>query len=326
MITIKKIDKSTAEEASILFGKIVDGLLPDLDEKNRQSYKSKYTKEALTIAAGKTGSINLIAADENGSIVGLMFGWEFQKVGHIHWIGVAQEHRKQGIARKITDNALEEFKRRSCYKADLFTYTDEKSAEGFFRKFGFVQSARIEENFCKVPVIRMDLHFREPEEGEDLTKIIIAGEAGHGIKLAGTILAKILSELDKNVTLNIVYGPSVRSGKMHAELIYSDRQISNPFIEEADILIMLSDTGDKFKAKKIIANKGIAIGEEFPFSDLAAGKFGSDRFINMLALGKLMKTIGVNIEKINIENNLPEIFVEKNLEAVQFGYTYRAGI
>lgn len=51
--------------------------------------------------------------------------------------------------------------------------------------------------------------------GEHRTKkIILAGEAGQGIKLMAHILANILAKSGKEVALNLVYDAAVRSGNI----------------------------------------------------------------------------------------------------------------
>jgi Pyruvate/2-oxoacid:ferredoxin oxidoreductase gamma subunit/GNAT superfamily N-acetyltransferase len=325
MTTIMRLQEENADKVSELFAVVVDGLLPDADAKTRESYKAKYSAERLKRLLDDKDN-TLIVATEQGKVVGFIFGWVFHGIGNIHWIGVEPALRGKGIAKQLTEAAIEEFKSKDCYKAELFTYTGDKSAEGFFTKFGFNKMSKIDENFCRMEVLRMELNLRKPKEEEKAVRIIISGSAGQGIKLCGTILASILAKLDKHVTLNIVYGPSVRGGKMHAELTYSDEQIANPFIDKADILVMLSKEGDAFPAKKTISNLGVTEGEQVPFSDLAKDRFGSHVFVNMLALGKLLRSVGANIEKINLENNLPKRFIEKNIEAINFGYNYRDGI
>lgn len=46
-------------------------------------------------------------------------------------------------------------------------------------------------------------------------------------------------------------------------------------------------------------------------------------FINMIALGRLLKYLGINIDDIDLESLLPHMFMKENLEAIRYGYTYR---
>jgi len=64
-------------------------------------------------------------------------------------------------------------------------------------------------------------------------------------------------------------------------------------------------------------------GTLFGFENVAVSKFGNKIFINMIALGRILRYIGVNIMLINIKELLPKKSVEKNLEAIKYGFNYR---
>ena len=82
-----------------------------------------------------------------------------------------------------------------------------------------------------------------PEEHR-AKKIVLAGEAGQGIKFMAHALADILAKLGKEVSLNLVYDATVRGGNIRAEIVYSDEPIEVPFFEEADIGLQLSKSPD----------------------------------------------------------------------------------
>jgi len=169
-----------------------------------------------------------------------------------------------------------------------------------------------------------------------IKKIKLVGTGGQGIKLLGHLLGNILAELDYNVSLNFEFDTSVRGGSISADLIYSDKEIEDPIISKADILLQLggkqSDT-IKIKAIKRIIEKSICNvectkcdmrceGRQIPFYDVANKKFGSKIYMNMLALGTILKDIGVDMDKVNLKKDLPEKFIEKNIEAIKYGYTF----
>ena len=155
-----------------------------------------------------------------------------------------------------------------------------------------------------------------------IKRIVIAGEGGQGIKFMSHILAKILSELGYEVSLEFDYDASVRGGKIVGFLTYSDKKIENPIIEEADILLMLSQIEEKFIAKKIVCEPGLCTEEQIPFSKIAIEKFGTPIVTDMVVLGRLLKLIGIDIEKVELKKLFPEKFIEENIAAVQYGYTY----
>ncbi len=156
-----------------------------------------------------------------------------------------------------------------------------------------------------------------------IKKVVIGGEGGQGIRLAGTILAKILARFDYEVSLTFEYDADVRGGKIVSLLTYSDKKIDNPIVEDPDILLHLSKIDGKYKAKKTICEKGLCKEEEIPFIDIARNKFGSPFVINMLAIGRLLKILEIDISKVDLEKELPKKFIEKNVEAIKYGYGYR---
>ena len=169
-----------------------------------------------------------------------------------------------------------------------------------------------------------------------IKKIKLTGTGGQGIKLLGHVLGNILAELDFNVSLNFEFDTSVRGGSISADLVYSDEEIENPIIDEADILLQLGGSQPdamRIRAKERIIEKKICnvectkcdikcAGKQIPFYDVANKKFGSGIYMNMLALGIILKHIGINPEKVNLKKGLPERYIEKNIEAIKYGYTY----
>jgi Pyruvate/2-oxoacid:ferredoxin oxidoreductase gamma subunit len=171
---------------------------------------------------------------------------------------------------------------------------------------------------------------------EDKVKAIkIIGEAGQGVKLMSYTLASILAKLGNEVSLNLEYDSAVRSGTISADLIYSDDPIDNPIIDEADVLIKFTRTRDWFPARDLVIDESLCgtknlecniqskQGVNYGFQDVAISKFGSKIYINMIAMGRILRYIGVNIMLLNIEDLLPPKYVEKNLAAIKYGFNFR---
>ena len=164
------------------------------------------------------------------------------------------------------------------------------------------------------------------EAGEKNLKII--GVAGQGVKLFSHILAEILANKGYEISLNLDYDSAVRAGEISADLIYSKKDIVNPIIDEADLLVRLGETKDHFKAKEMIVNSIVEkIGDtcsgkvsKVAFTDTAQTKFESKRFVNMLALGRMLKYFSIDPKTLSIKDFLPSKFVEKNIEAINLGY------
>jgi len=165
---------------------------------------------------------------------------------------------------------------------------------------------------------------------------VLWGSAGQGIKLMGHALAAILASLGKHVALNVTYPTSVRAGMVRADLIYSDERVDMPFIEEADLLLRLAPMKktDLVKAKKVIRDREVAQifsdeyhreegdVEEISFRMAALKEFGNPLFINMVALGKLLRHLGIAIEKVDWKLALPAKYLEKNILAIRYGYEF----
>lgn len=131
-----------------------------------------------------------------------------------------------------------------------------------------------------------------------IERIIIAGAGGQGIMLLGKILAEAAMRENKYVTWLPAYGAEVRGGTAHCMVIISNREISSPYVEKADTLIIMNKPSlEKFKNRienkgLLIINSSLASGVDYknvhtlryPFTDIAI-KLGNIRVANMIALG-----------------------------------------
>ena len=90
-----------------------------------------------------------------------------------------------------------------------------------------------------------------------IKKIVVSGVSGQGIKLITHLLGLSLVEMGFEVSIDYEYDSAVIGGKMVAMLIYSDKKIADPIVEEADILLWLSKKGDKFLAKRVVCEEGL---------------------------------------------------------------------
>lgn len=154
-------------------------------------------------------------------------------------------------------------------------------------------------------------------------KIIISGEGGQGVKLISAILAHILSYLGKEVALVVDYSASVRGSEIVTYLTYDNKKIVNPKFEKADILLRLSEFGKKFKAKRIVCETGLCKDIEMPFEEIAEDKFDNPIEMNMVALGKLLDLIHIDISKIDLKKEVPKKHMEMHIEAIKYGFSFR---
>lgn len=325
MAVVEKLTLNDIPEVERLFSSIIDELHEGSPANTKDEYKSSYSQDRLKELIFDPDGVYRVLKVE-GEIVGFLFGWSKKGVGNIHWMGIRKDHRGQKLSEVLLNSAMDEFKQRGCYQVELFTYPAFPSALGLFKKWGFKEKAYIEQNFFGINVVYMAKDIADASSDTRVKKIVLAGEAGQGIKLIAQVLADILAKLGKNVALNIVYGPSVRSGEVEAQLIYSDDRIDVPFIENPDVLLLLSDIDvSHYKAKEVIMEETVSgmDGQRVSFSKLATDRFGNPLFINMIALGRLLLHMGINMEKVNIRSELPPRFVKENIEALRYGYIHK---
>ena len=151
-------------------------------------------------------------------------------------------------------------------------------------------------------------------------KVIISGEGGQGVRVLSHTLATLLANLGYEVSLLYDYDSAVRGAMSVAYLVFDKEPIANPVVQEADILLKLSDKADGLRAEKTVCETGLCTDEEIPFGKLGVEKFGQEIFGNMIALGRLMALVGVELAEEELAKVLPLKYREENINAVHFGY------
>ncbi len=318
-----------------LYHFIIDELHARSLEVERLHFKDIYPVEEVKKRLDNKDCEYLVGK-EDGTVVGFVFAWVSEGVGNLHWMGLAPGYRKKGYGDKLLEETMKVFLGKGCHEAKLFTYPSEKVAYHLFQKHGFKEVAFIDRRFFGMGVILMVRKITPIPEEHRAKKIVLAGEAGQGIKLMAHVLADILAKLGKEVALNLVYDATVRGGNIRAEIVYSDEPIEVPFFEEADIGLQLSKTPDPtVRAKHVLIEASACDAEckkcelrcpasdRIPFEQLAIEQFNSPIFVNMIALGRLLSKIGINIETVNFASEFPSQFLDENIKAIRYGYTYQ---
>ncbi|TBR17732.1 2-oxoacid:ferredoxin oxidoreductase subunit gamma [bacterium] len=147
-------------------------------------------------------------------------------------------------------------------------------------------------------------------------QIIISGSGGHGIMLAGKVLAEAALREGKHVTWLPAYGAEVRGGAAYCMVIISDEPIGSPYIDKADTLIAMNEPSlSKFSGK--LKPKGLLIINsslvkiktantnnilKFPFMDIAL-TLGNSKVANMVVLGAFIAKKKI----VSIKNTLSVI-------------------
>jgi Pyruvate/2-oxoacid:ferredoxin oxidoreductase gamma subunit/ribosomal protein S18 acetylase RimI-like enzyme len=327
---IKKLEEHEVKEAVELFKTIVNELHADSTNIERSHYKSTHPVKKVKEQLNDKDSVYLIGK-LGKEIISFMFALVSDGIGNIHWLGVKEKYRRQGYAKMLTDKTIKQFISKSCHEARVFAYPQAKGAYKLFKSFDFEEKSFIDEQFFGISIILMEKALAPVPLKKIAKKIVLAGEAGQGIKLMAHTLGNILAKMGKEVSLNIIYGTAVRGGEITAELIYSDEKIETPFFDKADLGVCLSKSKKgAINAKELIVEKDAYNNELFypipdvmPFARIAMDEFHSPVFVNMIALGKLLSIIGIKIEKVDFEAEFHSRFLEENTRAIKYGYTYR---
>ena len=332
---VERLRESDVETVVNLFCHMVDELHAESLEVERLHFKDMYPVEEVKKRLDNRDCIYLVGK-ENEVVVGFVFAWISEGVGNIHWMGIAPVCRNKRYGDKLLDETISIFMNRGCYEAKLFTYPSEKTAYHLFQKHGFKEAAFIDKRFFGVSIIHMVRKITPVPEEHRTKRIVLVGEAGQGIKLMAHALANILAKLGKEVAMNLVYDATVRGGNIRAEIVFSDEPIDVPLFEEADIGLQLSKALDPtVHAKHVLIESSACnmeckkcelrcpVSDRIPFEKLAVEQFNNPIFVNMIALGRLLSKIGINIENVNFAAEFPPQFFDENVKAIRYGYTYR---
>jgi 2-oxoglutarate ferredoxin oxidoreductase subunit gamma len=168
-------------------------------------------------------------------------------------------------------------------------------------------------------------------------EIRLAGFGGQGIGLAGLMLGKAISLYDGLETvMTQAYGPEARGGASSTNLVVADRPIDYPFIQEADILVTLSQEAyTRFRAEAkpeaivIIDEDLVQPSPQDTCLKVPATKLAEDlgrRIVaNVVMLGFLTAATGlVKRESIEdaIKSSVRANVIELNMKAFAAGFEY----
>jgi 2-oxoglutarate ferredoxin oxidoreductase subunit gamma len=172
-------------------------------------------------------------------------------------------------------------------------------------------------------------------------EIRISGFGGQGVALAAMVLGKaatLYEDLEGVMTQS--YGPEARGGASSADVILADAPIAYPFVQQADILIALSQ--EAYKRYRPLAKKNalVLIDRELVQPDekdnvraipatRLAEELGRRIVTNIVMLGFFTAVSGLvkreNMEKA-LEDSVKAKTISLNMKAFATGYEYaRAG-
>jgi 2-oxoglutarate ferredoxin oxidoreductase subunit gamma len=158
------------------------------------------------------------------------------------------------------------------------------------------------------------------------------------VGLAAAVLAEAALASGHEVTMLQSYGPEARGGASSADVVISDRQVANPKVIEADLLLMLNQTAwNKFArppwrtpATVVVVEEGRVHLDGFnpavlalPFERLARDELREKVAANMLAVGAVGALAGCLTSRSLIEAGLarsPAAFRVVNRAAIEQGW------
>jgi len=167
-------------------------------------------------------------------------------------------------------------------------------------------------------------------------EVIITGFGGQGIILAGRILGAAAALGDRmESTLVQSYGPESRGGACCAQVIVSDQVIRYPYVQDADVLICMSQAGYE-KFMPALNRDGFLLTDrnlvnpatENPFSIPAtrmAEELGRVMMANIIMVGFATAVTGIvsqDAARSTVERSVPKGTEAANLAAFDKGYDY----
>lgn len=173
--------------------------------------------------------------------------------------------------------------------------------------------------------------------------IRLGGAGGHGIALAGLILAEAAVAAGRRVVCTQAHGPESRGGASRSDLIISDERVAFPVPRRLDVLAALTrEAWDR--SRHALAPEGVAIvdagcgatapgGSAAPYAlpilETARAIGGSTRGANMVMLGLLCEMTGVVPAELLADaaaRRVPEFSRAVNLTAFHAGRKLAAAV
>ena len=170
-----------------------------------------------------------------------------------------------------------------------------------------------------------------------LKQIIITGFGGQGIVMAGRIVGKAAAIGDKHESTFVQsYGPESRGGASNVQVTISDTQIYYPYIQQADILVGMSQPGyekyrDQLKEdgilivdQDLVTPEGITDYFAIPCMRFAE-EMGLTLMANIIIIGFFTAVTGVislSAARNTVAESVPKKTIEINLKAFERGWEF----
>lgn len=103
-----------------------------------------YSRETFDYLLGAPESVSYRAVTTEGRMIGFVVGLvEAQNVGHITTLGVAPEHRRKHVARRILEKIEDGFRRRHVKMIRLEVRSTNMGAQALYQNLGYTITQRL---------------------------------------------------------------------------------------------------------------------------------------------------------------------------------------
>ena len=85
----------------------------------------------------KRNPATCFVAEEDGRIAGVILAGHDGRRGFIHHMAVAEDHRRQGLASRLTEHALAALKAEGIHKVALLVFNRNAAGNAFWENMGF---------------------------------------------------------------------------------------------------------------------------------------------------------------------------------------------
>lgn len=169
-------------------------------------------------------------------------------------------------------------------------------------------------------------------------QVVLAGEGGQGLIVAGIILAEAASIFEgKHATQTVSYGIATRGGFSKAEVVISNKEIVYPGVEEIDLVLALSEEAYEKYARSLERDavliydeglvdalklgKGLANTYGIPFTDVAQelGRVGVANIVSLGAITRLTNIVKADSMEKAISRRFSGSAAELNKTAFRRG-------
>lgn len=192
-----------------------------------------------------------------------------------------------------------------------------------------MKSTKTDNNNCKT----------KKNNGKE-SAIKLCGFGGQGIILAGMLIGKAATIYDGlQSTFTQSYGPEARGGECSASVIVGENRASYPFVNNADILVAMSQVAfNKYIPQlkpgglliidtNLVEPNNVPEGAEIRMIPMTAfaGKLGNKIVANVVMLGFFSAVSGTvsrkSLEKV-ITDTVPSRFIDLNMKAFNMGFEH----